>query len=184
MDADPARLANCAATLDRLGIPWERVPGVDGRALPAAEGARVYDTRANARRGRRPLVGPEIGCYLSHIAAWRRIAAGPAAGGAVFEDDFATDDSLGVVLDAIAAAVVERDHHGEPLAVRPRLGDALMWKNLTRKGEINEMTRHTSRPVTCRGAVKWGMNVWLHAQPEGSALLATVPGRRDRRGVC
>lgn len=102
MDANPARLANCAATLDRLGIPWERVPGVDGRALPAAEVARVYDARANARRGRRPLVGPEIGCYLSHIAAWRRIAAGPAAGGAVFEDDFAADDSLGAVLDALA----------------------------------------------------------------------------------
>jgi len=73
--------------------------------------------------------------------------------------------------------------NGEPLAVRPRLGDALMWKNLTRKGEINEMTRHASRPVTCRGAVKWGMNVWLHAQPEGSSLLATKPGHRGRRGA-
>jgi len=74
--------------------------------------------------------------------------------------------------------------NGEPLAVRPRLGDALMWKNLTRKGEVNEMTRHASRPVTCRGAVKWGMNVWLHAQPEGSSLLATKRAHTCKLHTC
>lgn len=102
MDANTARLANCAATLEGQGIAWERVPGVDGWALPPGEVARVYDARANARRGRHPLIGPEIGCYLSHVEAWRRIAAGTAAGGAVFEDDFAADDSLAQVLDLLA----------------------------------------------------------------------------------
>lgn len=102
MDADAGRLANCAAALDRQRIAWERVPGVDGRALPPAQVARVYDAGANARRGRHPLIGPEIGCYLSHIEAWQRIAAGAAAGGVVFEDDIAADESLGGVLDALA----------------------------------------------------------------------------------
>ena len=103
MDANTARLANCAAILDAQGIAWERVPGVNGWALTEAEVAQVYDAAANARRARHPLIGPEIGCYLSHIEAWRRIAAGDAPGGAVFEDDFGADGALGAVLDALAA---------------------------------------------------------------------------------
>lgn len=101
MDADTTRLANCAAILEARGIGWERVPGVDGRAMTPAAIARVYDAAENARRGRHPLIAPEIGCYLSHIAAWTRIAEGAAAGGVVFEDDFAADEDLAEVLGAL-----------------------------------------------------------------------------------
>lgn len=89
-----ARLDRSAAEFSRLGLEWHRIEAIDGRKLPKEEIVRVYDAERNARRGKHPLVPAEIGCYLSHIAVWDRIAQGKAPGGFVFEDDFSADDSL------------------------------------------------------------------------------------------
>ena len=99
------RLANSAAQLGNQGIPFERIDAVDGWELPESEIARAYDVEENRRRARHPLVRPEIGCYLSHINAWRRIAEGSAEGGFVFEDDFRAADDLGKIL-----ALLSKDH--------------------------------------------------------------------------
>jgi glycosyl transferase family 25 len=64
--------------------------------------AAVYDAERNARDGKHALVAPEIGCYLSHIAAWRAIAECDAPGGFVFEDDFAADDTLAEKMDLLS----------------------------------------------------------------------------------
>ena len=92
------RMENAARLLTTQGIPFSRLDAVNGFDLPPEEVARVYDAEANRRRGRAPLVGAEIGCYLSHIQAWRQIAAGDAPGGFIFEDDFDADPDLAEVL--------------------------------------------------------------------------------------
>lgn len=102
MAGNTARMARAASELDRLGIAFTRFEAVDGRALSPDELAQVYDPVASKRRARRPLIGPEIGCYLSHIAIWDRIAAGDAPGGIILEDDFAAADDLAEVLAAVA----------------------------------------------------------------------------------
>ncbi len=101
--ANRRRMDESARQLSGQGIPFQRIDGVDGWRLPAAEIARVYDARRNASSARHPLVAPEIGCYLSHISAWRAIAAGEAPGGFIFEDDFAADPTLGAVLTLLSA---------------------------------------------------------------------------------
>lgn len=102
MAANTTRMAHAAAELDRLNIPFTRFDAVDGRVLGPDELARVYDPVANLVRSRHPMVGPEIGCYLSHIALWERIAAGDAEGGIILEDDFTSADDLAEVLAAVA----------------------------------------------------------------------------------
>jgi len=97
------RMENSARQLDDAGVPWEQIEAVNGWALSDADIAQVYDAARNAREGKRPLVAPEIGCYLSHIAAWERIADGPAPGGFIFEDDFAADDTLTEKLGLLSA---------------------------------------------------------------------------------
>lgn len=101
--ANTARLARSARQFEAAGLSWARIEAVDGWALSDGEVARVYDAARNARDGKHRLVRPEIGCYLSHIAAWRAIAAGPAPGGFVFEDDFAADASLAEKLALLSA---------------------------------------------------------------------------------
>ena len=98
-----ARLDAVTKIMTAQDIAFERVEGVNGWALTEAEIARTYDAKRNAKEGRHPLVPAEIGCYLSHIAAWQRIADGDAAGGFIFEDDFDATAQLGPVLRALSA---------------------------------------------------------------------------------
>lgn len=42
----------------------------------------------------------EVGCFLSHFEAWRRIAAGEEAWGAVFEDDLRVSPDLATLLES------------------------------------------------------------------------------------
>ena len=128
--ANTARMDNSAAQLQAQGIGFDRIDGVNGWDLDEAEIARVYDPATNARLGKYPLVRPEIGCYLSHIAAWTRIAEGTAPGGVIFEDDFQADDSLSDVLNALSGSAEDWDmvklfsFDADPRAIDERaLGD-------------------------------------------------------------
>lgn len=102
MDANTTRLARVSEELARAGVTWERLPAVNGRALSEAEMQAVYDIRANAARARHDLVGPEIGCYLSHIAAWRRLIESPHDGAVILEDDFRVTGDLAGWIAALA----------------------------------------------------------------------------------
>lgn len=97
-----ARMRAADAILRAQSIAYQRIEAVYGKRLSTAEIAAAYDADRNARDGRHPLVPAEIGCYLSHIDAWRRIAEGPAGGGFVFEDDFAATADLARVLAALS----------------------------------------------------------------------------------
>lgn len=96
------RLSRVSSILNSQNIPFSRIEAVNGWELSPAEIGRVYDASRNARDGFQPLIPAEIGCYLSHIDAWRRIAEGDAPGGFVFEDDFAATPDLAAVMQAIS----------------------------------------------------------------------------------
>ncbi|MBZ0128017.1 MAG: glycosyltransferase family 25 protein [Rhodobacteraceae bacterium] len=102
MADNTARMQKCRAALDAQDIAFERFEAVNGRALEAAEIARIYDAAANRARFRHPLVAGELGCYLSHVALWRKLVASDAAGAVLLEDDFAAAPGLGLVLQALA----------------------------------------------------------------------------------
>lgn len=102
MAKNTTRMEHAAAELERVGLAFTRFEAVDGRALPSDEVARIYDPIANLTRARHPMVGPEIGCYLSHLAIWEKIAAGKAEGAIILEDDFTCADDFAHVLEAVA----------------------------------------------------------------------------------
>ena len=102
MARNTTRMEHAAAALERVGLAFTRFEAVDGRALPSEELARIYDPIANLTRARHPMVEPEIGCYLSHLAIWERITAGKADGAIILEDDFICADDFAHVLEAVA----------------------------------------------------------------------------------
>jgi glycosyl transferase, family 25 len=83
LDRSPERLAWFQAQAAAMGLAFERVPAVDGRALPAAELARLRGLMS----GRNAMSEGEIGCLLSHREAWRRVAEGDDPWAFVAEDD-------------------------------------------------------------------------------------------------
>ena len=127
------RMGRCRAALDALGIAFQRLDAVNGRALSAQAVAQVYDADANRHRFRHPLLAGEIGCYLSHIEVWRKLALSDAPGAVVLEDDFEAGPDLARVLSALA-----RD---------AEIGDWDMVKLYTRRPDKRMLGR---RPL-CRG---------------------------------
>ena len=88
--------------LDHEQVAWRRMPAVDGRhGMP--EGDYDYDEAAAIIRHDRPLNTGEIGCYLSHIKAFRMFLAGEAAYAVVLDDDIDIPPGTFANLKAIAA---------------------------------------------------------------------------------
>ena len=103
MDGATARMAKADAALTGQGIAFERFPAVVGAKLRDQERAAVYDEMANRSRFRHRLIGPELGCYLSHVALWRQLIVSDAPGMVILEDDFAAAPHLAASLAALAA---------------------------------------------------------------------------------
>lgn len=103
------RMARSARQLSDQAIPFSRIEAVNGWQMTPEALAAAYDARANARRAKRPLVPAEIGCYLSHVEAWRMIADGTAPGGFVFEDDFAAEEHLAETLELLTDDAARTD---------------------------------------------------------------------------
>jgi len=95
------RMDNSARQLTARGIPFERIDAINGWALSESEIDLVYDAAGNRRRAKHPLLRSEIGCYLSHVTAWRRIAENEGTGGFIFEDDFLATEDLSEVLSRL-----------------------------------------------------------------------------------
>lgn len=102
LEKDRTRLEAATAELARAGVRWTRVPAINGRALPAERIAKVYDARTNRARARHPLTPPEIGCYLSHISAWRALVSSDAPGALILEDDFRISGDFAGTLRALS----------------------------------------------------------------------------------
>ncbi|MCY4275528.1 MAG: glycosyltransferase family 25 protein [Gammaproteobacteria bacterium] len=75
---------------------------VDGRLLSKREIENVYDADVNRYRARSPLIASEIGCYLSHIEVWKKIAKGNFKGVFIFEDDFQASDELRGLMELLS----------------------------------------------------------------------------------
>lgn len=99
------RLARMQERLQALGLGYEILEAVDGRArwdelLP------TVDVRAFERHVGRDVLPGEIGCYHSHLQAWQRFLASEAQfllvleDDMVFHDDFA--DALRIALQGAA----------------------------------------------------------------------------------
>lgn len=93
LDRSADRLARCAPILDGLGLSWERVPGVEGKALDAARLAALNPNPTPHGEWFRPLTPGEIGCFLSHLRCWQLIEERGLDCALVLEDDFEAHDA-------------------------------------------------------------------------------------------
>ncbi|MCH8179047.1 MAG: glycosyltransferase family 25 protein [Proteobacteria bacterium] len=92
LDRSADRLARCAPILDGLGLSWERVPGVEGKALGAERLKALNPHPTPHGEWFRPLTPGEIGCFLSHLRCWQLIEERGLDCALVLEDDFNAHD--------------------------------------------------------------------------------------------
>ena len=102
LDRSPARFAAAEAALGAAGLDPVRVPGVDGATLGEGERALV-DPRASLRLTGRTLSAGEVGCYLGHVRALRRMLEDGTPHALICEDDVRPEPDLGVLCTALSA---------------------------------------------------------------------------------
>jgi len=97
MDSATERWQSVETRFRETGIPFERLPAVNGRnlSLPNPEFAeRTY----RIRHGKRPNMG-QIGCYLSHISGLRRFLVSSHSFAMMVEDDIDPVSNLKLIVE-------------------------------------------------------------------------------------
>ena len=92
------RLSRMQDILGRLDIDFERIEAVNGKAMDPAKVLEIqyplndlyYRTRFT-----RLLSPGEVGCYLSHIACWKRLVNSNEQWALIMEDDIIVSSLAG-----------------------------------------------------------------------------------------
>ena len=134
------------ALLSALPIPGEILPAVDGRLLSAEEADAAYARARYAPRYPFALGPAEIGAFMSHRAAWRRIVDENLDHAFVFEDDAAVDPGRFAALVGFLAAERRRWRY----VLMPAAGLEPSGDVLARAGEFVLM-RPRSPPLRAIG---------------------------------
>lgn len=93
--------------LNELGLKYEFVDAIDKADLPPNESS-YYDAKSCTERHGRPLVAPEIACFLSHIKAWNTLSKRKIPG-IILEDDAIFTASFPCAVNVLADSNVDAD---------------------------------------------------------------------------
>lgn len=106
LDRATDRWAKMEPQLASLGLDYERIPGVDGKAEEVRLLANVDRLSFERNMGRKILIGG-IGCYHSHLKAWDAFLETDSPVAMIFEDDVVFHDNF---LEAIEFGLRAQDH--------------------------------------------------------------------------
>lgn len=87
-----------SAQLDKFGLQYEWVGGVDASGLPKETVNFYFSEEKNRRDFPRPLSLGEIGCHISHIKCWQKITEYGLDFAVILEDDVVLSDKFPAAL--------------------------------------------------------------------------------------
>lgn len=123
LDRSPDRFSAIGQRLSRVGLPWMRVPAIDGSTLDLSCTTEV-DLAGYRRNHGKQLNAAEVGCYLSHMRAMREFLAGPWNWALVLEDDADFPDDFQRLLEHLISFDDQWDivklssfHSGTPVRI-------------------------------------------------------------------
>lgn len=160
LDRSADRLRFVTHRLDSLGLSFTRIAAVEGARLTAEE--RAAFVAARPRDGKRVWRDGQIGCFLSHLDAWRRIAAGPDAYGLVLEDDIHLSDATPAILADLGWIPANADI--------VRLESTGQWLSLGRP-----VANAAGRPVRRIRSAAWGAGAYLLSRQAAARLTMSDP---------
>ena len=87
MDWNPQRLAFTKEQLDRIGIEFERFPGIVGASFKGKELRKVFSPVRSLIALRKRMTAGQLGDTLSHLAIYHKMIDGNVPAALIFEDD-------------------------------------------------------------------------------------------------
>lgn len=174
-----------------FNLPFEFFDAVDGALLGARDIDGIYDERKNASGFKRPMSLPEIGCYLSHYALWKRVADGGGPGAIILEDDFEARADLPTLFARLSGSGLSN------CLVKLDAGDASVGAVLAQWEETRLHALYAAPPLTlgyaidrvaaeqlAQNALPFGRPVDIdlkHWWQFGIAILAVLPAPLQAR---
>ncbi|WP_025822108.1 glycosyltransferase family 25 protein [Shewanella marina] len=110
LDRSPERLQSIQQQLVSCRYDIEKISAVDGKFLPDLEHIEHYSVNNNKKQYFRPLTKGEIGCYLSHRAAWQAIVDQQLDFAVIVEDDVVIDSDVNLVIEQLSNINIEWDY--------------------------------------------------------------------------
>ena len=102
LERNPERLAAIGARLDGLGIAYERIRAIDGRAFGAEELKKhVRQFRWWCAFGVKATPA-QVGCAMSHASIYRKMVEEEISAACIFEDDASLGSAAKRVIDGVA----------------------------------------------------------------------------------
>lgn len=92
LDKDTEKLAFMTRQLDAIGLKFERIPAVYGKAIPTHEFKKMYSPLRWWCAVGRPIVPAEVGCAYSHFGIYEKMQSGEAV--CILEDDVVLDSAF------------------------------------------------------------------------------------------
>lgn len=87
LDRHPERLVSIRQQLQEFGMDHERIRAVDGGTLSQQQLDEIYDPALVRRTLGRDLARGEIGCAMSHLSVYRKMAEQSIPVACILEDD-------------------------------------------------------------------------------------------------
>ncbi|NVK36710.1 MAG: glycosyltransferase family 25 protein [Gammaproteobacteria bacterium] len=87
LDERPDKFKNAEDQILAQGLSCERISAVRGSNLSEEEITKNYDAKANKKHYMKTMSVGEIGCYMSHRAAWQKIIDDNLDYAIILEDD-------------------------------------------------------------------------------------------------
>jgi glycosyl transferase family 25 len=166
------RLAQFQAQAGALGLPFTKVPAVDGGHPDFSyQPAKAREGLEPGYKYYRPLVAEEVGCHLSHIKALETFLADGVDYAVVLEDDAVLAEGFAGKLDAILA----RHRQNPAWDVLKLHGAKKGWALIEQVADGLALVEHCSIPGGSFGAVwtRAGASRFLdahHGHPVGRPL--------------
>ncbi|QYJ97545.1 glycosyltransferase family 25 protein [Shewanella alkalitolerans] len=99
----PERMTHITEQLNRIGVPFERLEGIDGNELTDSDIERVSPAKLVRQNYYRALSKGEVGCSLSHKKAWQKIIDDGLDYAFILEDDIYLEDNFADVVNLMAS---------------------------------------------------------------------------------
>ncbi len=104
LDSSSKRWADVSSQATLAGMEINRVPGVDGRAIPSTQRSG-FNEKAFLRRNGRAMLPGEYGCYRAHIRALEAFLSSDYENAIIMEDDVELRQDFTNRAEAILRAV-------------------------------------------------------------------------------
>ena len=89
LDRAPERMQRMEALMQKWNLSFERISAVDGTKFSSNDIENYRLPYHKRRYFLKDMTAGEIGCYLSHLEAWKRLVASAQEWALVLEDDLA-----------------------------------------------------------------------------------------------